>query len=134
MPYGICISEKVLPSEILQGCVIKYERRPFGSLISTFLTTYPRESYSLREVEETFNRHHLSGQRSWETEAALWVHGNMETGQVELHSSKLPQHQGLIFAPLVANIVDAIEAANLRPPSCDNVRKKGSIDYHHLLL
>lgn len=39
----------------------------------------------------------------------MWIHGNVENGQTEIYSSSMQEKGDVIFAPLIADLVDNLE-------------------------
>ena len=39
----------------------------------------------------------------------MWIHGNIENGQTDVYSSNMPEKCEVVFAPLVADLVDIFE-------------------------
>ena len=39
----------------------------------------------------------------------MWIHGNVENGQTEIYSSIMQEKGDVIFAPLIADLVDNLE-------------------------
>ena len=62
-------------------------------------------------IEEDVSNHNR-------TNELMWIHGNCESGSTEIFSSALPSSHQIVFAPLVADLVDIIEESN---SSLDNV-------------
>ena len=62
-------------------------------------------------IEEEVSNHNRNNE-------LIWIHGNCETGSTEISSSALPTSHQIVFAPLVADLVDLIEESN---SSLDNV-------------
>ena len=51
----------------------------------------------------------------------MWIHGNLETGQTDIYSSLMQEKGDVVFAPLVADLVDNLEGLQPNLPS-QNVR------------
>ena len=51
----------------------------------------------------------------------MWIHGNLETGQTDIYSSLMQEKGDVVFAPLVADLVDNLEGLEPNLPS-QNVR------------
>ena len=62
-------------------------------------------------IEEDVSNHNRANE-------LMWIHGNCESGNTEIFSSALPTSHHIVFAPLVADLVDLIEESN---SSLDNV-------------
>ena len=43
----------------------------------------------------------------------VWINGNIDNGQVEVHSSLLQSKSDLIFSPLVGDLVDVMNGSSL---------------------
>ena len=42
----------------------------------------------------------------------IWIHGNCQTGKIDMFSSVLSTSCQVVFAPLVSDLVDQIEESN----------------------
>ena len=51
----------------------------------------------------------------------MWIHGNLETGQTDIYSSLMQEKGDVVFAPLVADLVDNLEGLEPNLP-IQNVR------------
>lgn len=84
LAYGISISKQVLPGEILQGVIEDHQ--------------------NVGKIVKIMTKNHL------ETNELIWIHGNIQDGSTKIHSSlACDQEREMDFAPLVADLVDAID-------------------------
>ena len=58
---------------------------------------------NVRAILEADVRFH-QGQKEF-----MWIHGNIENGQTDIYSSNMAEKCDVIFAPLVADLVDIFE-------------------------
>ena len=57
----------------------------------------------------------------------VWINGNIDNGQVEVHSSLLQSKSDLIFSPLVGDLVDVMNGSSL-----ENVSLYSKVHLHSI--
>ena len=57
----------------------------------------------------------------------VWINGNIDNGQVEVHSSLLQSKSDLIFSPLVGDLVDVMNGSSL-----ENVSFNSKVHLHSI--
>ena len=64
----------------------------------------------------------------------VWINGNIDNGQVEVHSSLLQSKSDLIFSPLVGDLVDVMNGSSLENVSFNLNVHSYSTYYHNDFL